>query len=46
MSASPERASKSENLKEKLHFLPLLILIPVLHVCHYLLITGAFNIPC
>lgn len=35
---------KSEHFKEKLHFLSLLLLAPVLHVCHYHFTTGAFNI--
>lgn len=44
VSAPPaESASKSENFKEKPHFLPLLLFAPVLHVCHYHFITGAFN---
>lgn len=43
VSASPSERTRLKTW-EKLHFPPLLTLIPVLHVCHYLLITDAFDI--
>lgn len=43
--AALTRNNKSENLKEKIPFLFLPLLITVLRVCHYPLMSGAVIIP-